>query len=227
MTVLRRPGEYYRCLVNLGAELLINAYYAEAREVHAQLEALVAEYAPGTFPRLDWARSNAVVADYRAEVIDVTEAIRRQRGVVTDHRVAADPFYVENALGVYLALSGAGAAAMEIFDRLQEQLDGMQRPEASTVYLISANRCTTRYVMGEREAAYAQWLDLSELVAQIPYATRKYHIARHELLEEVMGRAEAMSPIEFDECLLGASRFGRLWDQVGRGFRLPEVEWWH
>lgn len=226
-SVLRRPGEYFRCLVNLGAELVINAYYDEARDVHAKLEALVSEYSPGAFPRLDWPLTNSVLADYRAGAIHVGEAVERQRQVVADHGVPADPFYVENALAVYLVLAGASPAAMAIFDRLYEQLEAMQRPEASTHYLIAANRCATRYVTGDHQAAHTEWLELSKLVSQIPYATRKYHIARHELLEQIMRRGEARSPIDFDECLRDLNRFGRLWDQVGRGFRLPEVEWWH
>jgi hypothetical protein len=226
-TVLRRPGEYFRCLVNLGAELVINAHYNEAREVHAQLEALVTEYAPGTFPRLDYPGTNGVLADYRAGAIDLAQAVRRQREVVTEHRVLADPFYVENALAVYLALAGAGVASLDIFERLRDQLGRMQRPEASTLYILAANCCATRYVMGDHGAAHAEWVRLSELVVEIPYATRKYYVARHKLLEEVMGTRRATSPAEFDECLLGTGRFGRLWDQLGRGFRLPEIEWWH
>jgi hypothetical protein len=226
-TVLRRPAEYFRCLVNLGAELLINAYYDDAREVHAQLAALVADYAPGTFPRLDYPGTNGVLADYRAGAIDLVEAVRRQREVVVEHRVMADPFYVENALAVYLTLAGSGAAALDILDRLREQLSSMQRPEASTLYIIAANWCVTRYVMGDCEAAHAEWVRLSDLVVQIPYATRKYYLERHQLLEEVMRSRRATSPAEFDECLLGTSRFGRLWDQLGRGLRLPEIEWWH
>jgi len=226
-TVLRRPGEYFRCLVNLGAMLVLNARYDEARDVHAQLEALVDDYTPGAFPRLDWSRSNVVLADYRAGVIDVGEAVRRQRLVVADHGVPADPFYVENALGVYLTLAGEGAEALAIFAHLEEQLSRMARPEASTLYLIAANCCATRYVLGEHEAAAAEWAELSDLVAQIPYTIGKYQVARHELLEPVLRRGEPMTAIEFDECLLGTTRFGPLWDQLGRGFRLPEVEWWH
>jgi hypothetical protein len=227
LTVLRRPGEYYRCLVNLGALLVTNALYDEARDVHRQLEELVAEYASGTFPRLDYPRTTSVLADYRAGAIDVTEALRRQHEVVAEHRVPIDPFYVENALAVYLALAGSGEAALEIYDRLYEQLSGMQRPEASMLYLISANRCATRYVLGAHEDAHTEWVGLSNLVTQIPYVIRTYLIARHEMLEEVIRSGDVASPVEFDECLLGKSRFGPLWNQLGRGFRAPEVEWWH
>ncbi|MBS1871017.1 MAG: AAA family ATPase [Actinobacteria bacterium] len=226
-TVLRRPGEYYRCLVNLAAELVTNALYDEARGVHAQLEALVAEYAPGTFPRLDYPGTTGVLAAYRAGAIDVTEAVRQQREIVAEHRVSTDPFYVENALAVYLTLAGSGVAALEILDRLLEQLSRMRRPEASMLYLLSANRCATRYVLGDHTEAHAEWVRLSELVVQIPYVIRTYLIARHELLEDVMRRRDATSPVEFDTCLLDRSRFGPLWDQLGRGFRTPEVEWWH
>lgn len=226
-SVLRRPGEHYRCLVNLGAELLINARYDEARKVHAQIEELVAEYEPGTFPRLDWPRTNSVVSDLRSGSIDIATAERRQREIVAADRVPADPFYVENALAVYLGLAGASEAAVDILDRLHAQLVQMERPEASTLYLIAANRCAVRYTMGHRTAAHAEWVKLSDLVAQIPYVTQKYHVARHEMLEAVMAGGEAMTPGEFDVCVLESHRFGPLWDQVGRGFRLPEIEWWH
>ncbi len=168
-----------------------------------------------------------MLADYRAGAINLEEAVRRQREVVTEHRVSVDPFYAENALAVYHTLAGAELAALDIFDRLTDQLAGMERPEASTQYIVQANRCATRYVGGHHEAAHAQWVQLSELVVQIPYVTRKYYVARHELLEEVMRCGRAASPVEFDKCLLSTSRFGPLWDQLGRGFRLPEIEWWH
>ncbi|MDA0185761.1 AAA family ATPase [Solirubrobacter phytolaccae] len=226
-SLVRRPGEYFRCLVNLGAMLVLSARYDEAREVHARMDALVADYAPGAFPRLDWSRSNVVLADYRADAIDAAEAVRRQRQVVTDHRVPADPFYVENALAVYLTLAGEGAEALTILDRLLEQLDRMERPEASTRYLIAANRSATRYVLGEHETAATEWAELSDLVAQIPYTIGKYQVARHELLEPILRSGLAMTALELDECLLGTARFGPLWDQLGRAFRLPEVEWWH
>lgn len=226
-TVLRRPGEYFRCLANLGAELLINACYQEAQAVHEQLEALIADYAPGAFPRLDWPRTNHVLADLRTGTIDEAEAVQRQRKVVAEHRVPADPFYAENALGVYLTLAGSAPNALEVFNRLHERLEGMQRPEESTVYLVLANRCAARYTMGEHDAAHRDWVSLIDLVAQIPYATRTYHVTRHELLEGVMRRREATSAAEFDVCLLGLRRFGPLWNQLGRGFRLPEIEYWH
>lgn len=226
-TVLRRPGEYFRCLVNLGAELLINTHYAEARDVHIQLDALVSEYASGTFPRLDYPGTNGVLADYRAGEIDLEEAVQRQRGVVSEHRVEADPFYAENALAVYLTLSSTFDAALGIYQGLEDQLNGMQQPEASTLYIVAANKAAAKYVSGDHERAHAQWKGLSELVVQIPYATRRYYVVRHELLEEVMRSRDATLPSEFDRCLLSSARLGRSWDQLGRGFRLPEIEWWH
>ncbi len=55
-TVLRRPGEYFRCLVNLIAELIINAQYDEARERHVELEEARRGIRTRNFsaPRLVW-----------------------------------------------------------------------------------------------------------------------------------------------------------------------------
>jgi hypothetical protein len=226
-SVIRRPVEYFRCLVNFGAELLTNAQYTEAQEVHKRIERLVAEYAPGTFPRLDWARTNGLVVEYRLGAVTPAEAAALQREIIATHQVPGDPFYSENALAVYLALAGAGAEALRVFDGLEAALQRLSRPEDSTVYLVHANRCVTRYVSGKPDSAYAEWMELAEAVERIPYVTRKYLIPRHALLGEVMRNRAATTPLEFDVCLLHDERFGPLWDQVGRGFRLPEVEWWH
>jgi tetratricopeptide (TPR) repeat protein len=223
-TVTRRPIEHYKCLVNLGAKHLTNAQYEEARHTYGRVAEFVDEYVPGTFPRLDYARSGAVLADFRLGLIDAAEAAARQREIIGEV-VIDDAFYAVNALAVYLVLAGDIDEALHIFDGLDEQLESRQRPEPSMLYLVRANRCASRYVAGVAGAA-AEWAELARLVTQIPYLIRDYLIPRHEMLSEIMQRGEATSPVAFDECLLGSTRFGPLWDQVGRGFRMPEVEWW-
>ena len=226
-TIVRRPIEYYRCLVNLGAKLVTNALYQEAVTTYVQLEALVADYAPGTFPRLDYPRSAGLLAEFRLGMIDVHAATSRQRELAATDEVLGDPFYVQNALAVYLTLAGEADEALQIFDDLGDELSRRSRPAPSMFYLIQANRCAVQYVAGDMRAALQGWAEISEVVQRIPYLIRRYLILRHELLGEVMERGEALSPREFDECLLGVDLFGRLWDQVGRGFRMPEVEWWY
>jgi len=225
--VVRRPVEYYRCVVNLGAKLVTNALYEEARPVYEQLEELVAEYAPDTFPRLDFPRTTAVLVGYRLGGTALGDAVACQREIAAADEVNEDPFYAENALAVYLTLAGAGDEALRVFDRLDEELGRRSGPAPSMLYLIRANRSAALYVSGDMDAARRGWAALGDVVERIPYLIRRYLIARHELLGDVMARGEATSPLEFDECLLGVSRFGPLWDQLGRGFRMPEVEWWY
>ncbi len=227
VSVVRRPVEYYRCLVNLGAKLVTNARYEEARAVHQQLDMLVGEYAPDTFPRFDFPLTTGLLAEYRLGAVGTDDAVLRQREIAAAHEVAGDPFYPQNALAVYLTLAGAGDEALEIFDRLDDALGRRSRPAPSMLYLVRANQCAVRYVTGEPQTARLGWMALTEVVERIPYLIRRYLIPRHELLGEVMERGDALSSVEFDTCLLGVSRFGPLWDQLGRGFRMPEVEWWY
>jgi tetratricopeptide (TPR) repeat protein len=225
-TVVRRPVEYYRCLINLGANALLNGEYEEATEAHRKLDDLISSYAAGVFPRLDYPLMNALLLEHRMGRIEITEAVQRQRAIVKAHRVEGDPFYVENALAVYLALADSPHEALEIFDRLLEELQSRQNPEESTLYLIRANRCATRHVQGHRKEARAEWADLTELIERLPYPIRPYMVRRHELLHESMD--EDMSSQQFDQCLLATKRteFGPFWSQLGRGFWLPEIEWW-
>lgn len=230
-TVIRNPIEYYRCLNNYCAGLLSNARYEDAFASCIQLEGLIAEYSPGTFPRLDFPYMNSLLARYRLDQVDPSAAVERQRQIVNGPHVVDDPFYGMNALGVYHSLAEEFDAAMDVFDgQAKELTQHRMDPEASMLYLISANRCVTRFLSGDTEEAIAEWEGLAQLVSQITYMFRPLLIRRHQLLGEVMARtAKApLSPQEFDECLIadGTSEFGRHWRSFGRGFRLPEVEFW-
>ena len=225
-TVVRRPIEYYRCLVNFGAKLLTTAAYGRAREIYLQLEEMICDFEPNTFPRLDYPRAGSVLADFRVGAIDTAVAIERQRKICQMDQPSNDPFYAQNALAVYLAIAGTGEESLEIFDSLVDLLNQKSRPAPSMLYLLRANCCAVRYVNGGGDAALFEWQTLDSLVREIPYSIGRYLVLRHQLLAEVMSHGEALSSVEFDECLLGEERFGPLWNQIGRGFRMPEVEWW-
>lgn len=228
-TLLRRPVEYYRCLVNLGASQISIARYEDARATYRDVDRLVASYAEGVFPRLDYPRTNGLLAEYRSGEVDPEEAVRRQGEIVAHLKVEGDPFYAENALGVYLAFAGRVDEGIELFDRLHgELMRSRYSPEPSMVYLIRANRCSARFVSGDVEDAQAEWASLTEVVRRIPYSIRPYLVRRHELLAEVIAAGQPMQPREFDEYLAAhrTLEYGPLWDNFGRGFRMPEVEFW-
>jgi hypothetical protein len=224
----RRPIELYWALSNLVAKQITNVHYSEAVNTSVRLERLIDDYADGTFPRLDFAVSNAILARYRAGVFGTEEARARQDDLVRSIHATDDSFYAENALAVYELLSGRPADALARFSSLRDRLDRRERPVASLTYLIGANWCAARFVTGDRDAARNDWSVLTEVVDQIPYAIRPFLTLRHRLLADVMATADRpLSASDFDECLLKRPEVGPQWDQLGRGFRLPEVEWWH
>lgn len=227
--VVRRPVEYYRCLVNNVALLIVNARYEEAREVASVLDDLVAQYADGVFPRLDYHTMNRLLAEHRLGQVDIAEVVRRQREIAATHAVPGDPFFVENALACYLALAGEVTEAVAIHDRLLEDLESRQDPEVAILYLIRANRSAATYVAGDHARAAAEWERCGELVELIAYPIGRCLVRRHQLLGEVMRSGAPMTGRELDEVLVRGRRpeFGPLWDQVGRGFWIPEIEWWH
>lgn len=228
-TVIRRPAEYYRCLVNHGANLIATADYEDARRVYDTVEALVGDYSVGVFPRLDFPYMNGLLANYRLGNLKSDEAAKHQREIADQYRVASDPFYVDNALAVYLALSDEYAEAVRILDNLDRLLnESRSNPEPSMVYLIRANRSAVHFLAGSFDQAIADWAELSDTVDRIAYVFRPLMVRRHELLEEVLRKRKPMSPHAFDEHLVagGAREFGPLWKNFGRGFRMPEVEFW-
>lgn len=228
-TVVRRPLEYYRSLVNFGAGLISNALYDEAGAVYSDVERLLEEYGRDVFPRPDYPRMNHVLADYRAELISATEAARRQRQIATSLLVPADPFYILNGLAVFLTLAGEIEESLDIWDRLDAELSGRARePEPSMVYLIRSNRCGAKLVAGGGGSALqAEWRELEPVLRRVAYNFRDLLFRRHELLVPRMAEKTPISAAALDEYLVtDRFEFGPLWDNFGRGFRMPEVEFW-
>jgi hypothetical protein len=229
--VVRRPVEYYRCLVNYCAGLISNARYVEASEVHQNIEKLVSEYAPDTFPRLDFPQMNGLLADYRLGVVGADEAVGRQRAIVDALQATRDPFYAKNAMAVYLTLAGTYAEALDVFNDLDVELTCTRNdPEPNMLYLIRANRAAARFLAGDASTARAEWTALDDIVGKNAYMFRQLLLRRHDLLGEMMAKVDpaTTSAREFDTCLIERNRheFGPLWNNFARGFRMPEVEFW-
>ena len=227
-SVIRRPVEYYRCLVNECAMAILNARYEAAQEAYSRLVLLETAYTPGTFPRLDYAHMNGLLAEVRAGRVSAADASRRQEQIVESHGVAGDPFYPHNAWAVYLVIAGELDRGLAIFDRLAALLRRRGDPEPSMEYLVRANRAVCRYVQGAVDEARAEWQALTDLVLRLPYVTAPSLIRRHELLSSVIADGAPMTARAFDQVLLSGRppEFGPLWDHLGHGFWLPEIEWW-
>ncbi len=226
--ILRRPVEYYLCLLNHGSEQIVVGEYREAQATYRKLDRLVGSFEPEVFPRLDYPNINALLADYHAGSVTIDEAVRRQQTIVSSYKVPDDPFHVENALGCYLMLAGAHTEATEVFEGLIDHLDSRRNPEPSMVYLLRANYCAARFVSGAVAQAQSEWAELGDVVVDIPYTTREAMIRRHELLADVMSASEPMPALDFDECLLAdpPREFKTVWPQYGRVFRMPAIQWW-
>ncbi len=226
---VRRPIEYYRSLANHAAEFLLHTDFERAVEVSSAIEALVLSYAPGTFPRVEDPLSNGLQAELRLGRIGPSEAVECQRQIIAEHASPNDPFYVENALGAYLSLDGQFGPAVDLYDRLLHELASRRNPIPSIEYLLRANRTATRFVAGNRDGVLSEWTALGRVVQRVPYPTAPMLVRRHELLHRVLELGTQMTPSQFDECLIvgRAPEFGPLWGQIGRGFRVPELEWFH
>ena len=227
-TTVRKPLEYYRSLVNYGAGLTGNARYREALDTYATVRALVDSYPDGTFPRVDYPLSNELAVKVRLGRITAADALPQQRQIVRDHGVEGDPFYVQNAVAVYMALSGDAQSAVDVLDALIEELRATRvEPESSTQYLLGANRCCALRSSGARGLAET-WDALRPVVEDIRYVIRPYLLRRHDLLAPVFETSDEMSAGDIDGYVQGIapSEFGPLWQNYNRGFRLPEVEFW-
>lgn len=226
----RRPAEYYRCLSNLIAKLISNGLYREAVDTVERLERLLAQYGEDAFPRPEFARMNANLALYRAGDLSAEAAARTQEELHQRLRNDGDPYYGANALAVFRALAGnAQDASHQLADLHRVLLRRRAEPEPSMSYLLQSNATAIDYVTGADPAhCLERWNALESVLAAMPYMITPMLQRRHELLGRLMASGQSVTPVEFDEHALGAApgEFGRLWDNFGRGFRLPEIEFW-
>lgn len=225
---IRKPLEYYRSLVNYGAGLTALLQYDEALEIYAKVRALVEDYPRGTFPRVDYPYSNELAVRFRLLQASPAEAVEQQREIVEQYGVDGDPFYIQNNLAVYHSFNGSPSEAADIYDDLLGTLFASRaEPEASTIYLLSSNRCCSLHVAGEGGLKH-EWDELRSVVEDIRYVIQPYMVARHDLLAPVFGSAEQLDAVALDGYLesVSPSEFGLSWKHYRRGFRLTEVEFW-
>lgn len=228
-TLVRRPVEYYRALVNLGSSQVSNGHYEEACETHGILAEYVEQFPPGGFSRLDYPTMNGYLAEYRAGRLQSDEAVVRQRQLLGWPAVKNDPFYCENALAVYLALAGSYGEALEILDRLDDHLVRTRTdPEPNMSYLIRSNRCMAKFVAGRRAEALEEFDHLAAIIPQLVFPSRPVYARRHELLLDALRDSGGLQAEELDELLLGCYRdeIGPMWKDYAHGFMLPAIEMW-
>lgn len=225
---LRRPAEYYFALMNLVAEHIVAGRFQDAVNVSEILDSLVDDFEPGTFQKLDFPRSNQLLAQFRLGAVSPDQAADFQREIIDRHTSDDDPFYPGNALAIYEAFAGRTAAAVEIYDELLDTLGHRNKPEASITYVLRANRCAIRFVSGDWDGVLEEWIELDSIVRQITYPIVDFYTKRHELLLGVISDGGSWTMESFDTCLTAGGRqeIGPQWSQLGRGFRLPEIMWW-
>ena len=226
---VRQPLEHYRSAVNHGANLICNARYADAVAVHGRIEALLARYEQGVFPRPEFPRMNGLLARYRVGAVEPDGAVEEQRRILAAGANPRDPFYANNALAVYLALSGATSESLDVFEEIEHLLRRSRTaPEPSMVYLLASNRCVTAYLGGGRAEAADEWRSMTPTLDAVAYTSAPYLRRRHELFQGVFDAELILDAEELDTHVVRTypHEFGPLWDNYGRAFRLPEVEFW-
>ena len=227
--LVRRPMEYYRCLVNLGSSLISNAEYEEACESHETLTRFVEQYPNGTFSRLDYPLMNQVLAEFRAGRIGSAEAADRQRRLLEMPAVENDSYYGANALAVYLTLSGQHDEAIKILQDAEAHLIANRpEPEPNITYLLGSNLCLVRFVSGERDGIPSEWEKVGAIIPNFVFPSKPVYERRHELLADILREPCVMSALELDQVLLSRNRdeLGPLWEDYAHGFMLPAIEMW-
>jgi hypothetical protein len=230
MTISRDPLEYYRCLTNYVAELISTARYDEALTQDGVLSALIDHYGADFFPRTEYPKNNGVLAAYRAGLIEAREAFERIGRLVETVAAGPDPYYLQNSLAVYAMLAGNYAVAGATLEKLLGRLTtpSAQTLEPNMVYLIRSNHAGYLHLTGQSAEGLAAWREIAPLIDSIPYTFTPYFRRKHELMLEAFQSVPGGDAAAWDRFPLegGRQEVGPCWDNFGRGFRMPEIEFW-
>ena len=227
--VISNPAEYFKCLNNSVALCISNGLYEEAlEEAHKALD-VIRSYEMVSFPRTDFLESQKLLAEFRLGRLCPEECVVEQKAIIDKARAEDDPFYTHNYLGVYLSMSGDLDEANKIFDALIERMNGAEHFDFNPRYFVSSNRTVARYLSnGDSSAALEAWDDLSDCVSNIPYETRPLLEERHQIMRSIYLDGKDLSAEEIDVYPIATiSRpLHPCFAEVGRGFRMPDVQFW-
>lgn len=230
MSIARDPLEYYRALNNHVALLITVTRYDEAVAQHARLSELIDTYGEDFFPRFEYPANNGILAAYRAGRLDARSAFMTMFDLVHRLGSAPDPYYLKNSLAVYAMLAGEIDHAGAIFETLLKRLDepGLEQLEPNMVYLIKSNFAGYLNLTGQPIEGLELWDSLAPLVDRIPYTAKAYFKRKQALMRGAFEAVPAGDAVGWDRFLIDmpTREVGACWDNFGRGFRMPEIEFW-
>ena len=225
----KEPAEYFRCLNNLAALKLVNGNLDEALDTTDTALSLAKKFDGMVFPRKDLTQTIQTLVRFRRGDITALHAVELQEKVIAQSGHEYDPFYPANHLSVYRCLSGDLAKAISEFEALKDKLDSLGDPEPNPYYFVVSNLWSARYLAGDNKDNCLQaWQELQLIVDVIPYETRALLKIRHQILEDVIEQSMNLSPNEWDLYPLKLKNYPphSAWREIGRGFRMPDPQFW-
>nr|WP_321481741.1 hypothetical protein [uncultured Cohaesibacter sp.] len=223
------PPEHFRCLNNMAALNIAVGNYDNAEMFADEAIDLAGRFSNFVFPRRDFCHSLKVLAQFRKEMLSASEAAELQQSIISDFGVGSDPYYTRNYQAVYHCLAGDSEKAIALWSEMHESLLCHEEVEQNPYYFIASNLCAARYIReGDADIAIAQWDKLALSVEKIPYETRAILMQRHQVLRNVFERKISISSIEWDmyPIKMIARPLSSCWQELGRGFRMPDVQFW-
>jgi hypothetical protein len=142
----------------------------------------------------------------------------------------SDPYYLRNSLAIYAMLAGRYDLAGEVFGDLLERCSTIPAGELepSMVFLIRSNHAAYLHLTGRSDEGLAVWREIASLIDRIAYVFTNYLRRRHELMIDAFAAVPHFDAAGWDRFLVrdGRQEVGPCWDNFGRGFRMPEIEFW-
>lgn len=224
----RHPIQYYYTLTNLVGNLMASGRFREAHARALELEGLVRDHSLMTWPVLEIAVNNFVLAGYLNDHFDAAAAATLMERALEGSTEMGDSILMENNYAVLLIRSGARARARELLEHTYVKVIGDGAPDVYHRYFVGNNLAALRALDGDVAAAETLRLEIGRGLEWLYPAVRETLKKRHDLLAPAFADAPNLGPEKFDTYLLDhyTTQVGPQWAFYGRGLLLSDIQFW-
>lgn len=224
----RHPIQYYYTLTNLVGNLIASGRFGEAHARALELDGLVRDHSLMTWPVLEIAVNNFVLAGYLSDNFDAATAVTLMERALEGSTEMGDSILMENNYAVLMIRAGARDKAQELLERTYAKVMAVSTPDVYHRYFVGNNLAALRALAGEVASAENLRQEIGRGLEWLYPAVRETLRKRHELLSPAFADAPHLDPVKFDSYLVDhyASQVGPQWAFYGRGFLFSDIQFW-
>ncbi|MFA5862144.1 MAG: hypothetical protein WDA16_10665 [Candidatus Thermoplasmatota archaeon] len=224
--VPRNRIQYYYALNNHVANLLASGSFDEARAEALTLEELLRAFPAMTWPCVEIAATNAVLAGYLTSNLTAQDAHASMKTIVGAAVGGGDMILMRVNLAVFAILAGELASAEHMLFDLERET-AHATTDSYHRYFVTANRASLAHVLGKQSESQLASDEARRCIGDIYPPIRRVLAARQDTLDAAFANPATISVSELNASVRSIPpQVGPEWNFFGRAFLFSDIQFW-